>query len=77
MTSNIGRNLGGFHHGVDRHLAGMKTRNSTMGWWEYLPLEVAMASEGIYEVETCIICHYNTTTHYIATCMVLEVFLVV
>ena len=36
-----------------------------------------MASEGIYEVETCIPCHYNTTTHYIATCMVLELCLVV
>ena len=40
--------------------------------WIYKPLDKAMKSVGLEEVETYVLCHQNTVAQYIATLPILE-----
>ena len=72
MTPWIGRTLGGFHHRVDLRLEGMQFKRDTEVRWEYRPLELAMASVGLDEVDTYVLRHQNTISRYIVNFPILE-----
>ena len=72
MYPRIGKTLGGFHHKVDRWLAGMQPSRDTEGRWVYPPLEELMMTVGLEEVETYVLHHQNTAAQYISTNLILE-----
>ena len=59
MTPRIGRNLGRFHHRMERCLVGMQPTRDMSGRWEYQPLGEAMAELGLEEVETYVLHHHK------------------
>ena len=63
----IGRNLGGFHHRVDRRLTGRKPRKGQEEGWVYPQLEDTMTEAGLKGVETYVSRQQNTVAQYIAT----------
>ena len=77
MTPRIERTLGRFHHRFDCRLFGMQPNQDIEGIWEYPPLDAEMVAMGLEDVEAHVFIHQNTINHYIATCPVLEICLVV
>ena len=45
----------------------MKLKCNMEGWWEYLPLESAVAAAGTEEVKTYAISRQNNISQYIVT----------
>ena len=62
MTPSIERMLGGFHHRVDRRLAGWKFWRDGYGRWVYPLLEEAMEKGGLQEVENYVSRRQNTVS---------------
>ena len=60
MTHRVGRNLGGFHHRLARQIENMQPRRDMMRRWVYPPLDKAMKTVGLKEVETYILNLHNT-----------------
>ena len=56
MTPRIRWTLRGFHHRVERCIAGMKPKHDTMGRWYFLPLEAEMTVSGLDDMDTYILC---------------------
>ena len=75
MTLYIGRMLGGFHHWVACRLTGKQLRRDADGIWRYPPLAVAMVEAGLEEVETYVARRQNTATQYIATRLIMDMYL--
>ena len=51
MSPHIGRTLGGFHYRVACLLAKMQLNRDEAGRWIYLPLDAAMKTMGMEEVD--------------------------
>ena len=75
MTPQICLTLGGLYHSMDLHIAGMKPRRNTEERWEYPPLTKMMLAEGMDKLETYILFLQNTIDKYIATYIILELYL--
>ena len=75
MTPHIGKALGGFHHRMAFRMTGQKLQRGVDGRWVYPPLEEAMEEEGLQEVETFLLHHQNTVTQFIATVLIIDIFL--
>ena len=75
MTPQIGLTLGGLYHSMDLHISGMKPRRNTEERWEYPPLTKMMLAEGMDKLETYILFRQITLDEYIATHIILELFL--
>ena len=73
MNPRIGRTLGGFHHRVAHHLAGMKPKRYTEGRWEYPPMDAEMAAVVLEEVETYTLRLQNTISQYIKNLPIMEI----
>ena len=72
VSPHIGRTLGRFHHRLDLWMVKMQLPRDSVGRWIYLPLEEAMKTVGMEEVETHVLLRHNKTTQYIATRSILE-----
>ena len=72
MSPRIGRTMGGFHFRVPYHMSKVHPKRYVTGRWIYPPLDVAMKSVEMEEVETYVLRLQNTVAQYIATWPILE-----
>ena len=75
MSPCVGRTSAGFRHRVARRLLRRQPQRGLDGTWEYPPLEEAMAEAGMQYVETYVSHCHNTVAQYIATRLIMDLFL--
>ena len=70
------KELTGFHHRVERRMAGMVPKHQPDGTWSYPPIRAAMAMVGLEEIGVYIARCQNTIAQYIATRPIMDLCLV-
>ena len=56
----VGRTLGGCHNRLALRIAKIQPRRDIMGRWVYPPLDEAMTTVGLEELETYVLQRHNT-----------------